>query len=101
MAGPECYHVLPFSALEAHLKDEFQAILNFPAALGSGRLTETGVRGEAGDDAVLWQEVCPARAARSITARHLSTGHEISVDLVTTEIWRIEEVKCFQAELDP
>ena len=100
MAGPECHQVLPLSALEAHLKDEFQAVLNFPAALGSGRLTEAGVGGKARDYAVSGQKTCAPRTARSIATRHLSTRHEISVDLITAEVWRIEEVKCFQTELD-
>ena len=100
MAGPESPQVLPFSALEAHLEDEFQTILNFSATLRSSSLTEAGVRSKAGDYAVPGQEVGSAGATWSITAGDFSTGHEISVDLITAEIWRVEEVECFQAELD-
>jgi len=60
------------SALEAHLENEFQTILNFPTTLGSSGLTEAGVGGEAGDDAVSWQKACPTWTTRSIATRHLS-----------------------------
>jgi len=95
MAGLEFRQVLPFiQCFGGALEDEFQPILNFPAALCSGRLSEAGIGFEAGDHAVLRQEPGTARTARRGTAVDLSSGHEVRIDLIAAEVRSVEEVEC-------